>query len=769
MIKKFIKIKGIGKFADFNLAPTSTWNGELSRVNIVYSENANGKTTLSSIFRSLRDNNPQIITSRKTFNSSDNQEVKILTDSEIKEFKAGNWMSNLPELEIFDIFFINESIYSGLEISSEHKKNLHRFVMGSEGIRLTSEINDVKTTIEKEIQNLREIENKITPYISGIYNIGEFLPLQKDSSIDQKIADKEKEIRIAKSQQEIKTKEALKEISLIDLGIDLNVLKGILEKSIGSISTSYLEKVKAHKNELTMKGEEETWLQKGYENIKNNNCPFCLQSLDNVKDIVEAYQQYFNKEYTNLKTVVADMDSKIQAINIETIFSSRELNIEKNERLKEFWKSYITFKFISEPIFNDREKIIQCFEGIKSIVAIKNRNPLNVPDTSKISEIKELISRINELIRRYNEQVKSLNAEIQKLKSKSQADVETLGKEYKKLKLQKRRFEKELYDLCSAYASKQEELKKLNRTKDQKQDELNSYTEGIFNKYGIKINEYLEKFGVDFELHEAKSQYKGTGKEPFAEYVLKISGCDIKFDDDGSSPCIKNTLSEGDKSALAFSFFLAKLDLDAVIANKIIIFDDPISSFDSNRKTATIQQLLRLSSSVKQIIVLTHNLLFAKSFWDALPDRTNCQTLHIYRTAQSNVLGAWDLEEETSGEYFQNCRTLEKYLNQGVDGQDELRKVACCIRPVLEEYLKVKFPNKFYGKKWLGDIIGEIRGCENGDLIFPLKTKLSALEGINEFSKKYHHSSNLNANNETITDGELKTYVKGTFDFIHSV
>ncbi|MFZ3091608.1 MAG: hypothetical protein WA240_13430 [Nitrospirota bacterium] len=104
MIKKFIKIKGIGKFADFNLAPTSTWNGELSRVNIVYSENANGKTTLSSIFRSLRDNNPQLITSRKTFGISDNQEVNILADSGNKKFDAGNWNNNLPDLEIIDIF-----------------------------------------------------------------------------------------------------------------------------------------------------------------------------------------------------------------------------------------------------------------------------------------------------------------------------------------------------------------------------------------------------------------------------------------------------------------------------------------------------------------------------------------------------------------------------------------------------------------------------------------------------------------------------------------
>lgn len=768
MIEKIIKIKRIGKFADFSLAPTSEWNGELSKINTIYSENANGKTTLSSIFRSLKENVPQLITARQTFGTSNSQKVHILTDGGIKKFEAGDWSSNLPELEIFDIFFVNESVYSGLEISSDHKKNLHKFVMGTEGKKLTSDINDLKQKIEKEIQNLKEIENKITTHISGLFGLEAFLSIPQDSNIDQKITDKEKEIRIAKSHQEIKAKESLRELSFIDLDIDLNELKKILEISISSISQSYLEKVVAHKNGLNMDGEEEIWLQKGYENIKDDACPFCLQSLDNAKDIIEAYQQYFNKEYNELKGNVAFFDAKIQSINIQSIFSSKELSIEKNERLKEFWKNYITFKSIGEPIFNNKERIIQCFERLRQIISAKNRNPLSVsPDTSQIIELIGLINKINESIKKYNKNILTLNAEIQHLKSKSKGDIRVLEQELSKLQLKKRRFEKALAELCNSSMSKQAGIKELNKAKEKKQDELNSYTEKIFKKYGDKINEYLKKFGADFEIYDAKSQYKGSGREPFAEYVLKLSGCEISFHDNGNSPCIKTVLSEGDKSALAFSFFLAKLDLDSNISNKIIIFDDPVSSFDKNRKAATIQQLLRLSNTSKQVILLTHNILFVRSFWDALDDRATCQTLHIFRTAGTNVLGKWDLEEETSGEYFQNCRTLEKYLNSGVIGQDELRKVARCIRPVLEEYLRVKFPSKFC-RKSLGEMCGNIRISQEGDIMYPLQAKITDLNEINDFSKKYHHS-NPNADQETITDGELKSYVNRAFGFIYSV
>ena len=82
---------------------------------------------------------------------------------------------------------------------------------------------------------------------------------------------------------------------------------------------------------------------------------------------------------------------------------------------------------------------------------------------------------------------------------------------------------------------------------------------------------------------------------------------------------MKYVLSEGDKSAIALAFFFAKLAVDNTnLCKKIIVFDDPISSFDSNRKTETLQRLSELSKKCKQLFLLTHNINFAHQFYEKM-------------------------------------------------------------------------------------------------------------------------------------------------------
>lgn len=72
----------------------------------------------------------------------------------------------------------------------------------------------------------------------------------------------------------------------------------------------------------------------------------------------------------------------------------------------------------------------------------------------------------------------------------------------------------------------------------------------------------------------------------------------------------KECLSEGDKSTIALAFFLSKLDIDPNIQNKILIFDDPLSSLDTNRRTYTIGIIKSLFQRLKQVVVLSHNEFF---------------------------------------------------------------------------------------------------------------------------------------------------------------
>ena len=96
----------------------------------------------------------------------------------------------------------------------------------------------------------------------------------------------------------------------------------------------------------------------------------------------------------------------------------------------------------------------------------------------------------------------------------------------------------------------------------------------------------------------------GDNIKQLVSYSLSVSGETVGFPDmkDGSKRTIKYTLSEGDKSAFAFAFFLAKLSTED-ISQKIIVFDDPISSFDQSRKNATINRLVKISKECRQFFV----------------------------------------------------------------------------------------------------------------------------------------------------------------------
>lgn len=70
-------------------------------------------------------------------------------------------------------------------------------------------------------------------------------------------------------------------------------------------------------------------------------------------------------------------------------------------------------------------------------------------------------------------------------------------------------------------------------------------------------------------------------------------------------------LSEGEKTAVAFSYFMTRLeDKETGIFNAIIFIDDPISSLDSNHLYNTFAVVQAKLENCKQLFVSTHNLEF---------------------------------------------------------------------------------------------------------------------------------------------------------------
>ena len=162
MILKVEQISSVGKFRDFKAKGDIAFNP----FTLIYADNGCGKTTLVSILRSLMNNDATIIRKRLSTNHRTDQAVQLFVkdNSGAKvsiTFGKTGWKSSIDNFEIFDTHFVNENIYSGFEISDEHKKKLHQFVVGAQGVAIKNKILKNKQNKEKKKQELDKIAKQI--------------------------------------------------------------------------------------------------------------------------------------------------------------------------------------------------------------------------------------------------------------------------------------------------------------------------------------------------------------------------------------------------------------------------------------------------------------------------------------------------------------------------------------------------------------------------------------------------------------------------------
>lgn len=274
-------------------------------------------------------------------------------------------------------------------------------------------------------------------------------------------------------------------------------------------------------------------------------------------------------------------------------------------------------------------------------------------------------------------------------------------------------------------------------------------------------------FAAGFRIGGTGRSY--IGGKPSSSYKLIINGTAVELGDDKTPlniPSFRNTLSAGDRSTLALALFIAQLEHDPNLKDKIVVFDDPLTSQDRSRRTATQILICNLAKEVKQVFVLSHDPYFLRALWDGYKGRGGIKSFQSLRMGDGTSVGEWDVVKETAGEYAKKHRVLWNYRYNSVNSAGVPREVAQTIRPVLEEYLRLKLPHSFADGEWLGDFIAKLRDASGTDSVSATKCILEDLELINEFSKRYHHSSNPAADRELVNETELLAYVERTLNVV---
>ncbi len=222
-------------------------------------------------------------------------------------------------------------------------------------------------------------------------------------------------------------------------------------------------------------------------------------------------------------------------------------------------------------------------------------------------DFEQAIRQMMEKVNTMNEAILSYNESIDLLKSHEDTGIVAIEKELLQLLAIQKKSDPTIDQHCNDLKKYTIAIEKLKKQNKKNNAELNDYKELIFKNYLGTINRYLKHFAPYLSLQKMTSAYMGSSTEPIVKFALCIHNKEVVHVDKGKQPSMKYALSEGDKNALALSFFLTKLEMDPELSQKTIVFDDPVSSFDAGRLSKMLNQLLHFGQQAKQLFFLTHN------------------------------------------------------------------------------------------------------------------------------------------------------------------
>ncbi len=762
MIEKFISIKNIGRFRNCNPRGDVTFK----KLTLLFAENGHGKTTLCAILRSLQSGQPEFISERKTLGTTDTASVQIRLDSSNLTFGNNAWSNNHPDIAVFDSVFIHDNVYAGDYVDHEHKKNLYRVIVGARGVQLARHIEGLDGQIRDANTDIRTKKEAVSRTLPSGTTLDRYLTWQPAEDIETKIQQKNKEIdnrqRSLEKVAEIQSKGLLAKIALPTFPSDFSAT---LAKHLEDIAADAEARVRQQVLNHQMGGQGEAWLSQGLSHIVDDKCPFCGQGIA-ANDLIAAYRSHFNTAYNALKQEVSQLSERITNAIGDSTLNSTQQTLSNNLALVEFWKQFTEMTLPTIPIEGLRAKYATLRDLALGLAQRKGQSPTEIisPTTDFQAALGAVVA-LQESVESYNAAVDTCNALINGQKSAAQqgGDINLMKRELADLEANKKRFEPEVVQACKEYQEALAAKAALDQKKADAKRQLDQHCEEILQTYERDINTYLDQFGTGFRIMNTRHLY--TGGTPSSHYQIQINNNPVDLGDartQPGTPCFKTTLSSGDRSALALAFFLASLRQDPEIRNKIVVLDDPFTSQDRFRRTCTQQLIRQFAGVAKQVVVLSHDPHFLRLVWEGY-SQSEIKVLQLLQTGDNITIGEWDIEAETQSTYMKDYSALLDFYRERKGTPLE---VARAIRPFIEGLLRAHFPGHFQPSEWLGEFIVKIRNAGVNDGLQHAQADLSEIGAINDYSKKYHHEQNSNANSEPLSPDELYGFVRRTLRLV---
>lgn len=765
MISKIIKIENVGLFSNGVIRPI-----DLKKIVLVYAENGRGKSTLAAILRSTSQNDPNIISARKTIDSPDAPLISLLINGVSQnEFKANVWQQHCPWINVFDSEFVDSNVYSGSEVRPDHRQSLLDFALGDEAVELKKKIDQLTHDIEEQTRRRTQSEKILLAYANP-FSLDDFITLKGIADAQKQIEALQQKISDAGSIKELTQRKNPSLLSLFEF--DANKVFTLLAKQISDLEQNAEDTVKEHIIKHPGVGLED-WISKGL-SYQTDTCSMCGQSIAGV-DLIRAYKSFFNKAYADLKQEITTIHSYVASHLSEETIKSLNSHMDLNTALIEAWKDKIVFK---APVLNfkeTKEKLKASLEAITKLIVAKQRAPLEaIRSKADETQLLEFIKILNDSISEYNETIASQIQQIEEYKKKlTLDDITKLREHVIKITAAGKRNLPEAAKAISDYQTAESTRKRLDGEKEAARKLADTNMKNTLDTYQGAINEHLKSFGAEFTIDQLKSDYTAGRGIPGTAYCLKIRERPVKLGNktDKGTHCFATTLSEGDKRTLAISLFISKLEADPRLQDKVIVLDDPVSSLDRNRRLESINLIAKLSTKCKQLILLSHDPFFIKEVKGELlklnptPDSILLKISRIH--GGYSAFDSCDIEDLCSSPYYSHYRLVTNFVNG--DTGIYARSAAEAIRPLVEGYLHRKYPEIFPKGIPLGQIIELIKKAAAGSPLSSQQHALSKLVDLNKYASVFHHDTNPGYDTTTtINEAELLKLAKQALEIVYS-
>jgi len=776
MIKKIEEINRLGIFENYQWKCSK----EFDRYNVCFGFNGSGKSTLSNFFN--------LIATKGIFSTEQKEElfkdIKTTENGSEVKFKNNLTYPTKPNQEnkkiyVFNSNFIANHVYDGT-VGKMSKFNVKETVLEDPTIKtLNTEIETKtaekinkegdKTKITEKFDETKRTYNavyreyfpnrqlragNVIPAITA-------LPKKSKAEIEQIITQKIAEYKLSEKQAELESDIVkISELSFEKINIDLENISKLLEQSAKENATDNLtENIELYKKEIEEEKSEkiEPWFKLGKQLLQiskekdNSICPVCKTDLTtSIDSLVTDFSDYFDESYLDfvdkLKTLKGNIDSSIE---------NQKANDSNTSSLKSYGTKYDKFIEIKFPELEQAEIKTNLSDIQKHIISKQGNSSKKI--AIDIEPIKTLIKTYNNNIEKLNSFKNNTLTNLRNQKIDPTKIDREIRDRYTDLiyldlngTVEQKRIEK-FHTATSEISTIATVISELTDKKVQRLKELKMEAK--------KVGEYLEKLGIThftIDLREGEEENN---------ILIKYKG------NDETKKRLQNTLSEGEKTALAFAYFMSKVTTE--VTNKgqtIIVIDDPISSLDDNRLYSTAFLIHDEFKDFKQLFVFSHNMLFLKYINPFF--KKEKETFLINKGEIEDLPASL---ENFQSPYFYMLENIINFKTEAEPDYEDARKfLPNYIRRILETFFSFKYAQLSNNKgqtPGLPNFISEIIDYETiEDKTVGRITKAnikSKLNSINKVCDNFSHG-NMQQLDECnfISDETLKEIATDTLDII---